>query len=384
MSYTFDHGRRLRAIEVYQTAIQLMYDTAQYPWDEAVDVVKAEEIEGYNVAMMILNPQPTEAQHQLRVSHCITAIYRAIVIMTDGMIFCQLDAQVLLFSDRIGELFIGSSKRGTLVSAGRNTTVAVMEPDITALDAPHADPGPRTGTIHDVKNPFLSITYHVLGRFINPKEISLVILDALASAAPFSKSEQCKNLEALSPDGGAAIIIESLTTPLFTYEWATRSLKLLYQQIIVPYRRWGDIYLEIKANDQVIGELRMLKINSVEDRKKVAVDTLLLRLQQLARQKRNIGSLPRSAHSQNVGCRGERCNQFQYLLRETTASGQNADAIYALRSFLRDSPFLDTSKTSVHRVPQQWRLADIGTSVAQWFEWPGVLDNCFGLHRAHG
>ncbi|KAL8819983.1 MAG: hypothetical protein Q9223_001688 [Gallowayella weberi] len=248
-----------------------MYDTAQHPWDEDVQLVTGENIKGSDVSIMVLNVQGMEQPDQLRISYCVTALYRAIIAMTKGVLFCYLQAPIILFSKRIGLLSISDSKLNALVGVDQNTTIAVGS-NITALDVFHVNARPTTGTIRDVTNPALTITYHILGKAISPKEVSLVILEALASAAPFSKHDQCKELQVLSPDGGAAIIIESVKAPMFTYQWATRALKLLYQEIVVPFKRWGDIFLEIKAHDDVIGELRMLKTQNLEDRQKLAVD----------------------------------------------------------------------------------------------------------------
>ncbi|KAL8803967.1 MAG: hypothetical protein Q9182_002839 [Xanthomendoza sp. 2 TL-2023] len=248
-----------------------MYDTAQHAWDEDVQLVTGENVKGSDVSVLILNVQSAKESHQLQISYCVTALYRAIIAMTNEVLFCYMYATISMFEKRIGMLSITDNKQNALVGVDHDTTTAAGS-NITALNVLQVNDSPRTGTIKDETNPSLSITYHVLGKAISPKEVSLVILEALAAAAPFPKYYQCQDLEVLSPDGGAAIVIESVKVPLFTYQWATRALKLLYQEIIVPFKRWGDIFLEIKANDILIGELRMLKVQSVGDRQKLAMD----------------------------------------------------------------------------------------------------------------
>ena len=73
----------------------------------------------------------------------------------------------------------------------------------------------------------------------------MAILEAMATAAPFGPGIECKELLAVSPYGGCSIVIESVRggEMLFTYAWATRALKVLYQEIVLPQRRWGDLVL---------------------------------------------------------------------------------------------------------------------------------------------
>lgn len=261
MDFTFDNSKRLRPLEVYQTAIQLMYEIVQRGWDDTVHVMIAEQIEGYDVLMLFLNHQVSTAPDQLMVGHCVAALYRAIVVMTDGVIFCQLRCHLSIFDKRIGALSIAPVKDSLAVDGGNFT--ATSNWNLTSTDVSTTTHlGADSGTVQDRDNPRFTITYHFLGKTITPKEVSMVILEAMASAAPYTKNAECKGFEVVSTDGGAAIIVESVFADRlpFTYGWATRALKILYQHIVVPGRRWGDVWLEIKYNDVKIGEMRMLRI----------------------------------------------------------------------------------------------------------------------------
>ncbi|KAL8727727.1 MAG: hypothetical protein Q9166_005840 [cf. Caloplaca sp. 2 TL-2023] len=267
MSFTFDQGKPLRVLEVYQTAIQLMYEFAQRAWDEPVQAMVVKQIEGYDVLMMFLNPS-----NQLKVGHCVAALYRAVAVMTDGVIFCQLRCHLLIHGGKIGALSIAPVK-DDVFSAGTGVNVTDAS-NVTGMDISAVGVGVDSGTIRDADNPHFSITFRFLGKAINQKEVSMGVLEAMASAAPFAKNAACRELEVVSPDGGCAIIIESVSNRLtFTYGWATKALKLMYQRIVVPNKRFGDIYLELKYDDHKFGELRMLRITEARNStEKVAIE----------------------------------------------------------------------------------------------------------------
>ncbi|KAL8766628.1 MAG: hypothetical protein Q9209_006645 [Squamulea sp. 1 TL-2023] len=233
---------------------------AQRPWDEPVLVMVAEQVEGYDVFMMFINPQIPSAPDQLQTGHCVAALYRAIAAMTDGVIFCQLRSRLAIQDKAIGSMTITHIRN--VPDIGTNVTVGAQS-DLTSTHIPTTGKlSADGGTIRDPKNPHFSITFHFLGRSINQKEVSMVILEAMASAAPYAEDSECKELQALSHTEGAVIIIESVFSNRLrlTYGWATKTLKILYQRIIVPGRRWGDVWLEMKYDDVKFGELRMLRI----------------------------------------------------------------------------------------------------------------------------
>ncbi|KAL8768992.1 MAG: hypothetical protein Q9209_004909 [Squamulea sp. 1 TL-2023] len=264
--FTLDYTKSLRPIEVFQTAIVLLYDAAQRPWEEPVHFMQAHEQIGYNVVMLIYNPRPPEAPMQLKISHCVTAILQAVMTLTDSVIFCQLKSRLMLYSadgaTQLGTLTI-TPLRSNSANAEENDTLA-QDPNAnaTALKIPNGEVGVTSGRITDELDPHLTFEYHsLIGKPITAKDISLVILDAIASAAPYEMNAECKDLYAISPSGGAAIIIESTTDKLsFTYGNATRVLKRLYQRVVVPLRRWEEIWCVIYYDNQKFGELRMLRV----------------------------------------------------------------------------------------------------------------------------
>ncbi|KAL8902873.1 MAG: hypothetical protein Q9171_007577 [Xanthocarpia ochracea] len=267
MDFAFDAKRPLPPFQVYSTAIELMYEIAQRGWDDPVHVMAAKQIEGYDVIMLFLNPQSPDEPDQLQIKHCVASLYRAIVTMTEGVLFCQLRCHMAIGDRSIGALSIGSMKYPSLEDAAvGNVTTALPTPlagNRTSLTefSSDTDLGADSGTIRDIEFPHFTIKYHFYGKSINPKEVSMVVLEALATAAQFARSEECKELQVISPTGGAMIIIEGGLKPglRFLYGWATRSLLILYQWIIVGQKRWGDIWLEMHYDNMKFGELRMLR-----------------------------------------------------------------------------------------------------------------------------
>ncbi|KAL9009374.1 MAG: hypothetical protein Q9173_005589 [Seirophora scorigena] len=252
-SFTLDHSRSLRPLEVYQTGIELMYDLAQRDWMEVVLAVIIQQIEGFNVLMMFLNPQPPNLPNQLQIRHCVFSLYRALTVMTDGVLFCQLRCKLKIHSLQVGALSIAplDDKR----------TVAADDPSMSMPDEQGRLVGADSGQLVDDADPKFVINYLFYGKSINSKEVSMGVVEAMATAAPFDKNSECKELTAVSPDGGCGIFIESVpgSRQTFAYKHATRALKLLYQKIIVRQRRFGDLYLDLRYDGQRFGELRMLK-----------------------------------------------------------------------------------------------------------------------------
>ncbi|KAL8951294.1 MAG: hypothetical protein Q9222_002716 [Ikaeria aurantiellina] len=253
LSFQFDAQVKLLPPAVYQTAIQVMYDLVQRPWDQAVEVMITDRIKDFNVLIMFVNSQPSTASDQMIVGHCVAALYRSIVIMTDGVLFTNLRCLMNLRHKDIGGLSIvnidGTVASNATVTDALSTTLT--GPAINAADS---------GQVVDPENPKLVIKYHFFGKAIKSKEVSMAILEALASLGPRHKTDTCQDFEAISPGGECGIFIDAIPSHVsFTYGFAARILKLLYQLIIVPSKRWGDLYLDVRYNGNQFGALRMLK-----------------------------------------------------------------------------------------------------------------------------
>ncbi|KAL9601591.1 MAG: hypothetical protein Q9219_002425 [cf. Caloplaca sp. 3 TL-2023] len=262
-TFAFDYDVLLGTIDVYQTAIQMMYDLAQRSFVQSVKAVDSRQVGNYHVLIFFINTQPTSSALQLQVKHCIYALYEAIQVMTDGIVFAQMRSQLKVFGDTVGALSIDRLPPAAAAEAEvhNSSTVSLREGTDLASTTPSKDVlGTASGRYTDPDNPQFVIDYHFLGKNITPKEVSLAVLEALTAAAPHAKIQPFVELSVVSPSGGCAIIIEGRTSKhILTYLWATRALKLLYQAIVVPQKRFGDVYLRLMYLGEEIGELRMLR-----------------------------------------------------------------------------------------------------------------------------
>lgn len=235
-----------------------MYDLAQLSWEAELLAMIASHIEGYKVLMMFINPHRPDAVPQLLVAHCVDALFRAVNIMTDAILFCQLRCKLSIGGKELGAFTVatidntakigGSPERG-LDTAGGNASASTL---------PYG-----RGQIVDPDNLLFVIEYRWLNRAIKPKEISLAVLDALAQAAVHDKDAALQELEAVSPHGECGIFVEQVRDkpvlkPL-TYRYATRALLLMFDEIVVPQKRWGDVYLRLVYNDEHFGDVRVLR-----------------------------------------------------------------------------------------------------------------------------
>ncbi|KAL8917189.1 MAG: hypothetical protein Q9208_008091 [Pyrenodesmia sp. 3 TL-2023] len=277
MSFAFDSRIPFTPIAVYGTAIQLMYELANRGWTSMIHAMTAGEIPGVDLVILFINPAAVTAPQQLQVMHCVVALYRAVVAMTDGVSFCHLKSHLSVWGEEVGLMSVAPvvgpargeveerggnssslSAAAAAAAAGRGEGEGVLENDtLTTRDGLRAD----SGQVKDPDYPDFVLKYYFFGKPIPSKEVSMAILVAMATAAPFGPGLECKELLAISPYGGCSIVIESVRggDMLFTHAWATRALKVLYQGIVVPQKRWGDLVLVLIWKGERFGELRMLR-----------------------------------------------------------------------------------------------------------------------------
>ena len=265
MDYTYP----LRPHEVYQTGIELLYEFAQRPWIELVYVADSKQFSDYNVLILFINSQPPNEPNQLQIKHCVASLYRALSIMTDGILFFQLRCYITTNKVDVGALSITPWDNPVVVPNNASKMAQTNQVDGISNNASVDRLTSNTGQLRDPDNPSFYIDYHFFGKGINSKSVSMAVVEAMTAAAPFPTNGKFRELSIVSPDGVCAILIDSVSSHHeFTYRWATRALKLLYQNIIVAQKRFGDIYLKLGFNaegiDEQFGELRMLKVSRSE------------------------------------------------------------------------------------------------------------------------
>ena len=262
-----DYSHQLRPLEVYQVGIQMLYDFAQRPWVEMVYVADSKKFLNYDVLILFINSHQPSEPVQMQIKHCVASLYRALSIMTDGIMFFQLRCHILIMKDEVGALSITPWDDSTVASANASKKALTSYVHEISNDVPLNELTTNSGQFKDPDHPSFVMNYHFFGKGINSKSVSMAVVEAMTAAAPFPMNGRCLEFSVVSPDGVCGIFIESISSHHeFTYRWATRALKNLYQHIIVAQKKFGDIYIELWFDAEGIfeqfGELRMLKVQS--------------------------------------------------------------------------------------------------------------------------
>ena len=239
-----------------------MVELARRPWEDPLFAMVADHVEGYNVVMMFLNPRRPSEPKQLRICHCVVALYRAIVIMTDGVMFCKMRAIIKLRSFELGAFNVSPVDIDTIAGNVNETmTDSLDRASKTAMNSSDGAVSVDRGRLVDPENFLFVIEYLWYGRSMRSKDISLAVLDAIATAATHETNSECETLEIVSPEGDCVIVVDQLTTAgrRLTYSYVVRALELAYDGIFVPQKRWGDLLLMLRFSDRAFGEISILK-----------------------------------------------------------------------------------------------------------------------------
>ncbi|KAL8782674.1 MAG: hypothetical protein Q9195_009598 [Heterodermia aff. obscurata] len=260
IDFQFDAESIFRPLEVYMTAMHLMVELARRPWEQALFAMIADHIDGFNVVIMFLNPQAPSEAKQLLICHCVLALWRAVILMTDGVMFCKLRAIIKVRSFELGALNMSpiNTIAGSVNETSRN---ALDSGDETAMNNSDDAVSFDRGRLVDPDNFLFVIEYLWYGKSMRSKDISLAFLGAIATAAPHDRNSECEKLETVSPEGNCIVVVDQVGTTgtRLTYYYAVRALQLAYDQIFVRQKRWGDLLLMLRFNDRSFGEIRVLK-----------------------------------------------------------------------------------------------------------------------------
>ena len=236
-----------------------MVELARRPWDVPLFAMIADHIDGFNVVIMLLNPRGPSESNQLLICHCVAALYRAVIIMTDGIMFCKMRAIIKLRSFELGALSM--SPMDTMTGSVNETRDSLGSGNKTAYNALDEALKVDRGRVVDPDNFLFVIEYLWYGKSMKSKDISLAILDAIATAAPHDTNSECQTLEIVSLEGDCVIVVDRLATAgrKLTYFYTVRALELAYDEIFAAQKRWGDLLLVLRFNDRAFGEIRILK-----------------------------------------------------------------------------------------------------------------------------
>ena len=258
---------------VYIVAIQMMWELAVQDWKSPIRGMAIAVREPYDVLIVFVNPRVATDPVQLQVAHSVVALYEAVLVMTDRVCFCLLRSRLKILHRGswidLGGLSItpaeqpGKRNNDTTPLGHATRTVSSRVTDGLAENDGSISTNPiSTGQITDPENNRFKVSYTYLGRKISSKDVSLAVLGALATIAQYNFGSPCDQFEILSDRDQVVTIAEAYDEGAFrqlTHRDVARALKLMYDDIQVATKTYGDIYLELLWEEKKFGEIRMLK-----------------------------------------------------------------------------------------------------------------------------
>ena len=236
----YDTSVRLNPLAVYVCAISGMYKFGLFKWHEELATDYVLWAQGYNAEIEIL---PGLGALHLQVSHVIFGLYETMVEIATHSQFCRVTATLSLHGRQIGRLAIQENAHSTLGTSGSNATNST----ILSLSSQSNLATYPSGEIIDHEDPEFSIVYTFTGTHINSRDIFLVVLDALATTAPFSLEEQFVSLHEVSPSGSCEISIVGFPGPFGpNYSFAVKALRNLVMDLIVVLRKFEEMTFELR------------------------------------------------------------------------------------------------------------------------------------------
>ena len=228
-----------------------MYQFAQIGWHEKFAGALTVWVEGLNVEIDVESSHMSHGSVRLEVNHAIFGLYETIMDVAALSRFYQVHVTLSLHRRQIGVLLIRRRTSRTL-DGGNNATylsLATKSPQSNAVTYP-------TGQFTDPDDPEFSVSYTYSGALINSKDIFLVVLDTLATAAQFSRATSFTSFHAISPSGDCVISIVAIdATFQVNYSFVTKALRIMILEIMVQLKKFGEISLQLRWQTSVMAEL---------------------------------------------------------------------------------------------------------------------------------
>ena len=165
--------------------------------------------------------------------------------LSSRKLFCQLITQIFLNGKEIGLIFVLHTDGRTL-DAVHNETSDLNSRD-GAIDVSNFM---NTDEIIDQAFTHVKITYQIDGNRIPSSSVFLMVLDGMARVAPFDAWVSCNVIHAWDPHAvfhmGAA---DECRFPL-RYSMITRSLYLLFGDILLDKSRFHEMYFHLLWDGQ--------------------------------------------------------------------------------------------------------------------------------------
>ena len=227
-----------------------MFHFAQLGWNEQLDRELKVWMEPFNVQIDIAPSQMSFGSIPLVTNHVVSGIYETIVDVAAKSRFCEVLSTLSLHRRQIGTLHIEKKTPRALDAEANTTLLTVAQVHSQSNDITYP-----SGQYRDPKDVEFSIDYEYSGARINSKDIFLVVIDVLATAAQSSPDTLLDSLHAVSPSGDCVINIAKVGDPSkINYSFVTLALRLLVMEIMVKLRKFEEIGFRLNWDASVVAE----------------------------------------------------------------------------------------------------------------------------------
>lgn len=268
LSIDHDFNKKLLALGMYLTAIQVMGIFGTRDWDSkplGPKVFRYTAVgpgvwqKGYDVEIVIRNSQKPEDPLQLKTSYITTGLWETMVQVAVYNLYYETVLTLKQHYREIGTLTIkeptlGATENGTNEDANSLSTPALPRTaDLAPTQAIPVNlttiPSYPAGRVVDPRNPSYTITYTYTGTQINSKDVFMGILGLLADAAQYTLATPLKVLQQVSPSKRCEISLKPLVAdPRVNYGNAAHGLRNLIFWIMLPLENFGGMTFVLEFN----------------------------------------------------------------------------------------------------------------------------------------
>ena len=207
--------------------------------------------EGYNVQIGVESAQGEHGSVLLATNHVVIGLYTTMLDVAALSRFCEVHTALSQHQRQIGLLLIEMRTSPTLELSGTNATNSLL-----------VEGSPQGSGVSDypsgrIIDPNFEVSYTYSGARLNSKDVFLGVLDALATAAQFSRLTPFESLNVISPSGECTISIVAIQSSMFkvTYGFVTRALKIMIRDIMVYLKKFGEVTLRLEWKRSDMAEL---------------------------------------------------------------------------------------------------------------------------------
>ena len=219
-------------------------------WNKKLERALTVWTESFDVQIDIAPSQMSFGSIPLVTNHVVSGIYETIVDVAAKSRFCEVLSTLSLHMRHIGTMRIEKVTPRTLDAEANVTLLTIADVHSQSNDITYP-----SGRYKDPDDVEFSIDYEYSGARINSKDIFLVVIDALATAAQSSPDTLLNSIHAVSPSGDCVINIAKVGgRSKINYSFVTKALRLLITDIMVKLRKFEEIGFRLNWDASVVAE----------------------------------------------------------------------------------------------------------------------------------